>query len=117
MRKTQCCPACHEPAVSVQDRWECRCGWRDKNKQENRVPDLRCAYVLNEKRCPLPGTISPVIRGNGKRYCSGHFHALGDPQEGESILRAAEKNYQVIIRSRKPWQIDLGEALRGGEDK
>jgi len=99
------CPECNHYLVSER----CECGFRvpnDKEMTTELIPDHLCQYRTNGKRCPLPGTMSPNIRGN-TWYCCEHWRHLGDPKMCETILINAEINYEKIMDERIDWRRKL----------
>lgn len=98
------CPECNQNLIT--EVMDCSCGWR-AGQSEQMPADHRCQYQVRGRRCPLPGTISPSIRGNGPWYCSEHWRNLGEAQLGEAILINAEKNYESILEERIDWRRKL----------
>lgn len=108
---TQSCPECGK-ILSAHAR-VCRCGWKLFVKLEAPSVDKRCAYQVNDRRCPLPGTVChrPYSK-EGPWYCSEHARC-DDPKLGEAVLRHAEENYHAILAARCDWR-DVAIAERMG---
>jgi hypothetical protein len=85
----------------------CSCGWQKAEVQTQRMADHRCQYTINQRRCPLPGTMCPYPYGDGPWYCSGHWGVQDDPRLGEAVLVDAEKNYNQIMADRTDWRKKL----------
>lgn len=99
------CPECDKTLSAKAKR--CSCGWRKAEVVTPSTPrDYRCEYTVNQRRCPLPGTICPYPYGSGPWYCTGHWR-VNDPQLGEAILIDAEKNYHQIMEDRIDWRRKL----------
>lgn len=94
------CPECKQ--IIDKTARVCFCGW--KQPQPVVKADHGCKYSLMERRCPLPGTVSPYPYGNGPWYCSGHLHTLDDHKKAEAVLIDAEKNYHKILEDRRDWR-------------
>jgi ribosomal protein S27AE len=91
------CPECGNSLSTNNKR--CSCGWQKQEGKTREIADLRCTYVISEKRCPLPGTMSPYSHGSGRWYCRRHYKTLDDPRLGEAELRYINKNFQNIIET------------------
>jgi hypothetical protein len=92
MASNNCCPECGNSFLEKTKR--CLCGWRKAEINEPTRADHRCWYAIAERRCPLPGTMSPGFRA---WYCRRHYQTLGDPRLGEAELIYIEKNFNKII--------------------
>lgn len=57
-------------------------------------PDHRCHYVYQERRCPLPGTMSHFWYAKGHWYCSGHWFTRDNPIAAKGVLDFAERQHQ-----------------------
>jgi|GEM_PF-2339427 len=99
------CPECGKTISAKTKR--CSCGWRKAEPAITGPRDYRCEYVINQRRCPLPGTVCPYPYGNGPWYCGGHWSTLSDPQLGEAVLIDAEKNYHQILEDHRDWRYKL----------
>jgi hypothetical protein len=106
LQMKQQCPECRQPLKTARS---CLCGWRSNFVSAPVKQDLRCAYTIGARRCPLIGEVSPTTRGESSWYCGGHWRALNNPKRGEEVLRDAEKNYLQIIESQKSWRDKLWE--------
>jgi hypothetical protein len=106
MTSRNSCPECGN-TLSVRTK-RCTCGWRKTEQQEAPRADHRCRYMVGERRCLLPGTISPNTHGSVTWYCRRHYHTLDDPRLGEAELRYIEENYQQILKDEyTDWRRDL----------
>jgi hypothetical protein len=76
----------------------CSCGWIKAEPKNTQISDKRCTYTLGEKRCPLPGGISPNTSG-GRWYCRRHYQTLINPKLAEAALQYIEENYTEIINT------------------
>ena len=88
----------------------CSCGWINKEKPAV-VSDGRCVYRLGERRCPLPGTLSPHTSKSDTWYCSGHFWSQNDSSLAEAHLKYAEENYEQILEEMVSWRAKLWKQL------
>ena len=98
------CPECGNKFFHQAKR--CSCGWRQLALTPVQI-DHQCQYATQQRRCPLPGTISPYLHSNSMWYCTLHWRTLGDPKLGEEMLIYAENNYDQIIAERNDWRKNL----------
>lgn len=89
MNSTSTCPECRQ--LLHKNKQSCICGWKLSQKTESEVRDYRCVYSIGNRRCPLPGNVSPTIHANGNWYCSEHWRARGNRKLSEIILGQAEQ--------------------------
>ncbi len=105
MKHIHSCPECGK--IFSDKLKKCTCGWFYPDADEKKVADHCCQYRINNRRCPLPGTIRSPLYGHGSWYCSDHWGCLDDSQMGEAILLNAEKNYEQILKDRQDWRRKL----------
>jgi hypothetical protein len=86
----------------------CTCGWsKPESKIIGSLPDHRCIYQYNGKRCPYPGDISPSTHAATMWYCIEHYRNRGDTERCVQIINDAEKDYLVVMEERIDWSIKL----------
>jgi len=95
MKASVKCPECGAPMSTQVTR--CSCGWQKPDSPKKSAADHRCVYRPGERRCPLPGTISPAVHASERWYCRLHYRTVGDPQLGEAALYEAEEGYEDIL--------------------
>ena len=89
-----------------------KCGWQKEEKDAQEVEaDHRCQFQHAGHRCPLLGTVSPVIYGN-TWYCIRHWQSVGDPIMGIAELRYAEENYHKILEAQRDWRAKLWDQFK-----
>lgn len=94
------CPECGKTLLATAKR--CSCGWVKVESNPPTIADHKCHYAIGQRRCLLPGTVSP----KGKAwYCRRHNPILCDPRLAEAALSYIEENYQKIMNEEYPsWQ-------------
>lgn len=100
------CPDC---STLLGGREKCQhCGWFEGGKKnKNRKVDHRCAFSNNNQRCPLNGTRSDDLRGNGPWYCTFHYKHQNDPFTSAKILDDIIQNSPY--KNYKDWRDELVE--------
>jgi hypothetical protein len=102
------CPECGE-SLSANAR-KCSCGW---NKSEsNQKKDHRCIFVLNGKRCNLPGSLSPSVKKSDDWMCKYHFLNRDDFHESSRWVSFIENHFHEIVHFRKHYQTNFENCER-----
>lgn len=105
MSQVNVCPDCKN-ALSARIK-RCSCGWVKMECQEVAKTNHRCQCAITQRRCPLPGTISPYPAGS-VWYCRRHYQTLGDLGLAEAALQYVEENLQKIIHEEyQDWRVTI----------
>ncbi len=89
---------------------KCSCGWLNV-VNESIAHDGGCSYRLGDRRCPLPGTMSPYTTKSDVWYCTYHFFSRNDPKLAEADLKNAEDNHIAIMESQISWRTKFWRKL------
>lgn len=102
------CPECNKKIFA--DAKNCNCGWKKSNSLE--VRDHRCIFVVNGKRCSLPGMMSSATQKSDDGRCKYHFESRGDFVKSCRWIDFIENHFQEIIHFQKHYQTNFHDCER-----
>ena len=102
------CPECGN-SISESAR-KCKCGWLKTENEKKHDP--QCDFVLNGKRCSLPGSISPATHKSDDWRCKYHFENRDSFSLSAKWSKFIEENYHEIIHFREHYQTNFKNCER-----